>query len=142
MKKIILTLAIAVTAFTASYAQKTDKVRATPEQRAERASAQLQSKLSLTEEQKEKVYKIEVEKQKKQEAWSKEQRAEMKEKMESRKAEMKDSEEKLEKVLTADQKAKYEALKAERKDRMKDRKGRQPRQHRTTPVAAAASENS
>jgi len=142
MKKIMLTLAIAVTAFTASYAQKGDKVKATPEQRAERTTAQLQTKLGLTEAQKEKVYKIEVEKQKKQEAWSQKQREEMKDKMQARKADMKESEEKLQKVLTDDQKAKYEALKTSRKQDMKDRKGRHPRQHRSAPLASATSENS
>ncbi len=129
MKKIILTLAIAVTAFTASYAQRAERVKITPEQRAEKTAAQLQTKLALTNDQKAEVYKIEVEKLKKQEDWRKENHAEMKKKMEARRAEMKTSEEKLGKVLTSDQKAKYDALKAERRARMKDRKGRQPRQH-------------
>lgn len=129
MKKIILTVAIAVTAFTASYAQKAERVKITPEQRAERTVAQLQTKLALTNDQKAEIYKIEVEKLKKQENWPKEGQADMKKKMEARKAEMKESEEKLGKVLTSDQKAKYEALKAERREKMKDRKGRHPRQH-------------
>lgn len=132
MKKIILTLAIAVTAITASYAQKAERVQITPEQRAEKTAAQLQTKLALTNDQKAEVYKIEVEKLKKQEDWRKESRDEMTKKMEARKAEMRKSDEKLGKVLTADQKAKYEALKAERKEKMKDRKGRKPGQHKAT----------
>jgi protein CpxP len=135
MKKIILTLALAVSAFTATYAQRADRPKLSPEQRAERTATQLQAKLALTNDQKEKVYKIEVDKQKKQEAWSKEHREEMTKKMADRRSEMKDSDEKLQKVLTADQKAKYEALKSERKSKMHDRKDRQPRQQR--PRAAA-----
>jgi Spy/CpxP family protein refolding chaperone len=135
MKKIVLTLAIAVSAFTASYAQTAERKAFNPEQRAERVASQLQEKLSLTDAQKSEVYKIEVEKLKKQADSRKDQSKEMKKLSESRKAEMKESEEKLAKVLTADQKAKYESMKAERKEKMKDRqprKGRKPAQARTT----------
>lgn len=132
MKKIILTLAIAVTAITASYSQQAERVRITPEQRAERTATQLQTKLALTNDQKTEVYKIEVEKLKKQENWRKESRDEMTKKMEARKADIKESQEKFDKVLTADQKAKYEALKAARKENMKDRKGRQSRPHKVS----------
>ena len=49
MKKIVLTLAIAVSAFTASYAQKAERGLITPEQRAERSASQLKEKLALTD---------------------------------------------------------------------------------------------
>lgn len=133
MKKIVLTLAIAVSAFTASYAQKSERGPVTPEQRAERIASQLKEKLALTDAQKTEVYKIEVEKAKKQDEWRKERMQEMKKVAENRKAEMKDSDDKLAKVLTPEQKAKYQSLKAERKDRIKDRqhrKGRNPGQAR------------
>jgi Spy/CpxP family protein refolding chaperone len=133
MKKIVLTLAIAVSAFTASYAQKSARGPITPEQRAERSASQLKEKLALTDAQKAEVYKIEVDKFKKQDEVRKERLQEMKKVAESRKSEMKDSEDKLAKVLTPEQKAKYEAMKAERKDKIKDRqhrKGRNPGQAR------------
>lgn len=133
MKKIVLTLAIAVSAFTASYAQKSERGPVTPEQRAERIASQLKEKLALTDAQKTEVYKIEVEKAKKQDEWRKERMQEMKKVAQNRKAEMKDSDDKLAKVLTPEQKAKYQSLKAERKDRIKDRqhrKGRSPGQAR------------
>jgi protein CpxP len=135
MKKIILSLAIAVSAITAGYAQTTDRKPVDPAQRAERVASQLQQKLSLTDAQKAEVYKIEVEKLKKQADWRKERSKEMKKVSEARKAEMQASEEKLAKVLTADQKAKYESMKAERKEKMKDRqprKGRRPMERKTT----------
>lgn len=135
MKKIALTLAIAVSAFTASYAQKSDRGPVTPEQRAERAASQLKETLALTDAQKAEVYKIEFEKFKKQEELRKERSKEMKKMVESRKAEMKDNEDKLAKILTPEQKAKYESIKAERKEKMKDRqhrKGRKPGQGRVS----------
>jgi protein CpxP len=135
MKKIILSLAIAVSAITAGYAQTTDRKPVDPTQRAERVASQLQQKLSLTDVQKAEVYKIEVEKLKKQADWRKERSKEMKKVSEARKAEMQASEEKLAKVLTADQKVKYESMKAERKEKMKDRqprKGRRPMERKTT----------
>jgi protein CpxP len=134
MKKIVLTLAIAVSAFTAGFAQTAERKAFNPEQRAERVASQLQEQLSLTDKQKAEVYKIEVEKLKKQAESRKDRSQEMKKLSESRKAEMKESEEKLAKILTADQKAKYESMKAERKEKMKDRqprKDRKPAERRT-----------
>ena len=133
MKKIVLTLAIAVSAFTASYAQKSERAPITPEQRAERSANQLKEKLALTDAQKAEVYKIEIDKFKKQDEVRKDRLKEMKKVAESRKAEMAAREDKLAKVLTPDQKAKYESIKADRKDRFKDRqhrKGRNPSEAR------------
>jgi protein CpxP len=123
MKKIILTVALAVTALTASYAQKHDKVQLTPEQKAEKVAANLTTKLSLSDEQKTKVYQVEVERMKKAEAWKKANHEAMKSKSEDRKAFMKANDEKLEKILTADQKKTYEAMRAQKKSEMKDHKG-------------------
>lgn len=135
MKKIVLTLAIAVSAFTASYAQKSARGPVSPEQRAERTASQLKEKLALTDSQKAEVYKIEFEKAKKHDDWRKDRMQEMKKVSEARKAEMKDSENKLAKVLTPEQKAKYESMKAEQREKVKDRqqrKGRNPGQARPT----------
>jgi len=138
MKKIILSLAIAATAFTAGYAQTTDRKQIDPEQRAERVASQMQEKLALSDKQKAEVYKIEVEKLKKQADWRKERTKEMKKVAEARKAEMQDSEDKLARVLTADQKAKYESMKADRKEKMRERqpkKGRRTMERKTTQPA-------
>ncbi len=136
MKKIILTVAIALTAFTASYAQKGDKIRMTPEQRAEKVATHLKEKLSLSDDQKSKVYQLEVDRMKKAAEWRKDNHEAMRSKMDSRKAFMKESDEKLEKILTADQKKAYEAMREERKTRMKDHKGRH---NRSAKVDAAQS---
>jgi len=123
MKKIILTVAIALTAFTASYAQKDNKPKLTPEQRAEKVTSNLKTKLSLSDEQQKKVYQIEVDKMKKADEWRKANQEAMKSKREERQAFMKANEEKLQDVLTADQKKNYEAMRQEKKSEMKNHKG-------------------
>ncbi|MDB5020954.1 MAG: hypothetical protein JWQ28_2081 [Pedobacter sp.] len=123
MKKIILTLALAVTALTASYAQKANRVELTPEQKAEKVATNLKAKLSLSDEQKTKVYKLEVDRIKKADEWRKGNHEAMKSKMEERQAFMKANDAKLEQILTADQKKTYEALREKKKSEMRDRRG-------------------
>jgi protein CpxP len=123
MKKIILTVAIAVTALTASYAQTANKAELTPEQKAEKVAAHLKTKLSLTDEQKTKVYQVEVDRIKKAEEWHKAKQDAMKSKKDEREAFMKANDEKLEQILTADQKKTYEALRDKRKSEMKGHRG-------------------
>jgi protein CpxP len=131
MKKIILTVAIALTAFTASYAQKEKKPKLTPEQRAEKVASNLKTKLSLSDEQQKKVYQLEVDKMKKAEDWRKTNHEAMKSKREERQAFLKANDEKLQQVLTADQKKAYEAMRQEKKSDMKDHKGRHRRGPKT-----------
>jgi protein CpxP len=123
MKKIILTVALAVTALTASYAQKQDKIKLTPEQKAEKVATNLKTKLSLSDDQKTKVYQVEVDRMKKAEEWKKANHDAMKSKSEDRKAFMKANDEKLEKILTADQKKTYEAMREEKKSEKKNHNG-------------------
>ena len=134
MKKILYTVALVVMGITASYAQKLERPeragreKQTPEQRAERAATQMQQKLSLTADQKQKIQAIELERIKKNEEWRKKDEGAMKGKIEERKAYFKASQDKIDAVLTADQKKTLEASRAEMKDRMKDRKdGKGPR---------------
>ena len=131
MKKIILTVAIALTAFTASYAQKDNKPKLTPEQRAEKVASNLKTKLALSDEQQKKVYQIQVEKMKKAEEWRKANHEAMESKREERQAFMKANDAKLQEVLTADQKKTYEALRQERKSEMKNHKGHHRRGPKT-----------
>ncbi|MDN3588372.1 hypothetical protein QWY86_16940 [Pedobacter aquatilis] len=130
MKKIILTMAIAVMSVTAVFAQdSTKRVRRpmqnlTVEQRAERATTAMEKKLNLTADQKTKVYAIELDRAKKMDAFRKEDKSAMKDKMKSRKADMEASKARLDNVLTADQKTKMDAFRAEAKEKgEKMRKG-------------------
>lgn len=121
MKKILLTLAIAVAGFTATYAQDAVKAKMTPEQKAEKSTAKLQKELSLTTDQKQKIYAIELDKAKKSEAWhakSKDARKEMKTQHDALK---KETDAKLDKVLNAEQKKKLDVIQSEKKDK-KDKK--------------------
>jgi protein CpxP len=132
MKKIILTVALAVTALTASYAQKQDKVHLTPEQKAEKVATNLKTKLALSDEQKTKVYQVEVDRMKKSEEWKKATHEAMKAKSEDRKAFMKANDEKLEQILTADQKKTYEAMREQKKSEMKGHHGHPRRGDKAT----------
>ena len=124
MKKLILTLAIAAFAFTGSYAQHGPKEKLSPAQRADKTTARLQKELSLSADQKQKIYAIELEKANKAEEWhkkNKEARQTMKAEHETFK---KSTDDKIRKVLTADQDKKLTALKAEKKDKAKNRRGK------------------
>ncbi|WP_231491767.1 DUF4890 domain-containing protein [Pedobacter sp. Leaf170] len=123
MKKLILTMAIAVMGFTAVFAQDSTRRARRPmpnltiEQRAERATNAMDKKLSLTADQKTKVYAIELDRAKKMDAFRNEDRSAMKDKMKSRKADMDASKTKLDNILTAEQKTKLDAFRAEARER-------------------------
>ncbi|SDF74334.1 hypothetical protein SAMN05421827_101388 [Pedobacter terrae] len=130
MKKVILTVAIAVMGLTAAFAQDSTKharramPKMTAEQRAEKVTSRLQKQLSLTTDQKSKIYAIELENAKKMEAWRSADKGDMKGKMKERKAAMDEQKTKIDAVLTADQKTKMDAFRAEAKERgEKMRKG-------------------
>ncbi|WP_406826786.1 hypothetical protein [Pedobacter sp. KACC 23697] len=130
MKKAILTVAIAVMGLTAAFAQDTTKharramPKMTAEQRAEKVTARLEKQLSLTTDQKSKIYAIELENAKKMEAWRSADKGDMKGKMKERKAAMDEQKAKIDAVLTADQKTKMDAFRAEARERgEKMRKG-------------------
>ena len=131
MKKLIYTVALVVMGITASYAQdKTGPQRPneTPEQRAEKLATALQTKLSLTADQKQKVQALELERIKKSDELRKSEDGDRKDKMEKRKALMKASKDQLDAVLTPEQKTKMEALRQEGKDKLKsDRHGKGPK---------------
>jgi len=123
MKKLILTIAVAVMGFTAVFAQdSTRRVRRempklTAEQRAEKATGMMDKKLSLTADQKKKVYAIELDRAKKVDAYRSEDKSAMKGKMKERKADMDKSKADLEGVLNADQKTKLEVFRSEAKEK-------------------------
>ncbi|TDG34994.1 DUF4890 domain-containing protein [Pedobacter changchengzhani] len=125
MRKVILTMAIAVMGFTAAFAQdaskrKMDMQKFTPEQRAERSTAMLDKKLSLSADQKTKIYQINLDRANKVEAMRNTAEDGKKGRGKQMKADMDASNNQLEMVLTPAQKIKYDAWKAEMKDKKRN----------------------
>lgn len=130
MKKAILTIAIAVMGLSAAFAQDSTKSvrrqmpKMTAEQRAERITAKMEKKLSLTADQKSKVYAVELENAKKIDAWRTADKGDMKGKMKERKAVIDEQKAKIDAILTAEQKTKMDAFRAEAREKgEKMRKG-------------------
>ena len=123
MKKAILTIAIAVMGLSAAFAQDTTKrmrrpmPKMTAEQRAERVTERMEKQLSLTADQKTKIYALELDNAKKMDAWRSADQGDVKGKMKERKAEMDAQKAKVDAVLTADQKTKLDAFRAEAKEK-------------------------
>ncbi len=130
MKKLMYTIALVVMGITASYAQRPNGPRdgqrqsnETPEQRAEKHAAKLQTDLGLTADQKAKVKAVELDRIKKNDDWRKKDEAERKNKMEERQAFMKASKDKMDAILTPEQKTKFEASRKDMRDGGRDGKG-------------------
>lgn len=123
MKKAILTIAIAVMGLTGAFAQDTTKrarramPKMTAEQRAEKVTAKLEKELSLTADQKTKIYAVELENAKKMDAWRSADKGDMKGKMKERKAAIDEQKAKIDGILTAEQKTKMDAFRAEAKEK-------------------------
>lgn len=106
MKKVFYLLAMMMLFITSSYAQQQKRNRVNPEEKAERYAAKLQEKLSLSNEQKEKIKQIELKalnenvKQHKQDA-------------ENRKKYINEKQAKVEAVLTPEQLENFKGLKKE-----------------------------
>jgi len=132
MKKLLYTIALTVMGITASYAQhpgrerKEGNEKLTSEQRAEKVASAMQQKLTLTDDQKQQIKQIELDRIQKNEEWRKADEHTMKSKMKERKTFMKDSKEKIDKVLTEEQRKTLASLKDEMRDKMKDRRGKRP----------------
>lgn len=122
MKRIVLTLAIALIGLTSSYAQTAGKQKMTAEQKAEKSTAKLEKTLTLNADQKQKVYAIELDKYKQSEAWHKESSADRKANKDQHIASKKETDTKIDQVLTPDQKKKLEDLRTAKKARMQDKK--------------------
>ena len=147
MKKFIYTIAIVIIGITSSNAQEQSKRKAegregkprtearhgaerdnklTSEQRAEKAATAMQKKLSLTDEQKQKVQAIELDRIKKNEEWRKQDDKTNKSKMEERKSFMTASKEKMDKILTEEQRKTLASARDNEKDKMRDNRGKRP----------------
>lgn len=142
MKKLLFIVAFAVLGFTASYAQrpekteriqKTERVKLSAEERAEKSATALETKLGLSADQKAKIKQLELDRIKKHDGARKKDEATMKAKFEERKAAMKAHQDKIDAVLTADQKTKLAASREEMKEKMKERsKERKGRFHKAS----------
>lgn len=121
MKRLFLTLAIAAIGFTGSFAQDTPKEKLSPAQKAEKSTAKLQKELSLSADQKKKIYVIELDKANKGEEWHKKNKEAKKAQKSQHEALKKSTEEQINKVLTPEQQKKLSAIHAEKKDK-KDKK--------------------
>jgi len=112
MKKMFLSAILFIGLGTMAFAQQPGKgMRKSPEQRAEKMTAVLEEKLQLSEEQKAKIYAINLENVKKRDA-------ERRERMKTERAAMKESlqkqDEQITGILNDDQKSAFENLKKER----------------------------
>lgn len=122
MKTIVLTLAIAFIGLTSTFAQNTGKQKMTPEQRAEKSTAKLEKELTLTTDQKQKIYAVELDKYKQTEAWHKQSSADRKAKKDQYIASKTETDAKIDQVLTPDQKKKLEVLRTAKKARAQNKK--------------------
>lgn len=115
------TLAIALLTVSAGYAQKGRGEKISPEKRAEKYTAMLQEKLSLSDAQKAKVLAIQLESQKKAVEFRADTVGLKRERAEAHKEFLKAQQVKMNKVLTEDQKVKFKAFREEEKAKSKDK---------------------
>jgi periplasmic protein CpxP/Spy len=125
MKKFILTVSVCLVLSTISFAQKdsTNKQHRSPEQRAQQMTQGYTKRLSLTEDQKSKIYNIYLEHLKKMEA-VKEQK--VKGERGSMKAAMEEIDTQINSILTDEQRKQLEEIKKQRQAKMEERKAKGP----------------
>ncbi|EMS32861.1 hypothetical protein C943_00867 [Mariniradius saccharolyticus AK6] len=128
MKKLLLIAMLFSIGFAAMAQKGGQRGSATPEERAERVTNKMAEELSLSEDQKKKVYQINLDHAKKRQAEMEARRAAME-------ADMKAQNQEIEALLSEEQKAKWAEMKAEGKMRMEEegrgRRGGPRRGHRS-----------
>lgn len=128
MKKLLLIAMLFSIGFAAMAQKGGQRGSATPEERAERVTNKMAEELSLSEDQKKKVYQINLDHAKKRQAEMEARRAAME-------ADMKAQNQEIEALLSEEQKAKWAEMKAEGKKRMEEegrgRRGGPGRGHRS-----------
>ena len=128
MKKLVLSailvLGITLSGFSQEKPQRTQK---SPEERAQRMTDALDKKLSLTENQKQQVYQLNLERA---QAMQHSKGTGKHQDMSQRKAQFEANESRLLSILNTDQRSAYEQLKAERAEKFKSRKGSGKKAHR------------
>ena len=98
----------------------------TPEERAKMSADALEKRLNLSQEQKDKVYALHLERAAKMEKLRKSEMDMRKAQMEKRREIMNESEKKMNKILNADQQKAMEEMKQKAKERMKQRSEHRP----------------
>jgi periplasmic protein CpxP/Spy len=128
MKKLLLIAVLFSIGFAAMAQKGGQRGSATPEERAERITNKMAEELSLSEDQKKRVYQINLDHAKKRQAEMEARRAAME-------ADMKAQNQEIEALLSEEQKAKWAEMKAEGKKRMEEegrgRRGGPGRGHRS-----------
>ncbi|SMD42596.1 protein of unknown function [Aquiflexum balticum DSM 16537] len=121
MKKLIMIAAIFMMTYAGAFAQRgQQKEMQSPEQRAEKMTAKMTEELGLSEDQKQKIYQINLENAKKRQ----EQRESMQAEREAKRAEMqaqaKAQNDQIEAILTPEQKTKWEEVKKENRKEIRE----------------------
>jgi hypothetical protein len=138
MKRLMITAALVASLISLGYSQDkpggkraegprkessgSDRRARTVEERAKMATDALEKKLSLSADQRAKVYALNLERAEKMERNVKSEREFRKKQMEKQKALMEESEKKLSKILTDEQRKSYEDMKSRSHDKMKSRR--------------------
>lgn len=135
MRKLIMTAILFMGLGTMAFAQqdsvqskgmrrhhpRVQQAQQTPEERAQKITDALSTKLALTADQKSKIYAINLESAKKAQAKREAHMAEMKKEREAMRADLKNRDHEITSVLNEDQLKAYQELKKERIDHMKKR---------------------
>ncbi|WP_423148209.1 hypothetical protein [Rubrolithibacter danxiaensis] len=122
MKKLLFTATLFLGLVSLGMAQDTTaKQKINPEERAKKKTEMLTEKLSLTKDQQEKIYAINLEQAKQAEQFRQEAK-EAREKMVDRRALMKKNEDKINSILNDKQKKEYEDMKKQRQEQFKHRR--------------------
>lgn len=120
MKKLLLIAMLFSVGFTAMAQRGGQKGNSTPEERAERVTNKMAEELALSEDQKKKIYQINLDHAKKRQVEMDARREEMKAKRTEMEADLKAQNQEIEAVLTPDQKAKWGEVKAEGRKKMEE----------------------
>jgi protein CpxP len=108
------------------HGQRFAKEMKTPEERAKMSADALEKRLNLSQEQKDKVYALNLERAQKMEKLHKSEMDQRKSQMEKRKEIMMESEKKMNKILNEEQQKAMEEMKQKAKERMKQRSEHRP----------------
>jgi periplasmic protein CpxP/Spy len=121
MKKTLLITIIFSLSIVTVFAQRgAEREKMTPEKRAERMTENLSEKLGLSEDQKNRIYQINLDYAKQREAEMEARRAEMKVQREEMRMKNQEQEEKVKEVLNENQREIFTELKDKRQERMEN----------------------
>jgi len=128
MKKLLMVAAIFAMTFAGAFAQRgqggsrggQQKESMTPVQRAERMTIKLTEELGLSEDQKQKIYQINLENAEKRQAQRDAIQEEQKLKRTEMKAQNRVQNERIEAILTSEQKTRWDKVKKENRDKIRE----------------------